>query len=155
MRRTIGLILIVGGIAAGLAGVALATSGVGVTGLLIAQGRVAESAKARIPEGKDVVMVQNTFVAGGSSGWHTHPGLAVIVVQSGEITLYREAVGGGTCHTHTYHAGQVFYEHHNVAQNAINHGSTDTVVGVTFFAVPHGIPGSFRIDQPNPGDCGP
>jgi quercetin dioxygenase-like cupin family protein len=153
MRKAIGLILIVSGVAAGLTGVALATSGVGVTSVLIAQGQAANGARARIPEGKDVVMVQNTFIPGGSSGWHTQPGLAVVVVQSGEITLYREAVGGGACHTRTYHAGQVFYERHAIAQNAVNHGSTDTVVGVTFFQVPHG--GLFRIDQPDPGDCGP
>ena len=155
MRRVIGLMLIVGGIAAGVGGVALATSGVGVTGVLIAQGQAAVGTRARIPESKDVVMVQNTFVPGGSSGWHTHPGLAVVVVQSGEITLYREAVGGGACRARTYHAGQVFYERHNIAQNGVNHGDTDTVVGVTFFAVPHGVPGAFRIDQPDPGNCGP
>jgi len=155
MRRTIGLILIVGGLAAGLAGVALATSGVGVTGLLIAQGQTAAGTRTHIPKGQDVVMVQNTFVPGGYSGWHTHPGLAVVVVQSGQIKLYRERVGGGPCRATTYHAGQVFYERHNIAQNGVNNGTIDTVVGVTFFNVPHGVPGAFRIDQPNPGNCGP
>jgi quercetin dioxygenase-like cupin family protein len=152
MRRTIGLLLIVGGLAAGFAGVALATPGIGGTSVLIAQGQAAEGTQARIPGGKDVVMVQNTFIPGGSTGWHTHPGLTVIVVQSGEITLNREAVGGGACRIHTYHAGQVFYERPAIAQNAVNHGSTNAVVGVTFFNVAHG--GSSRIDQPDPGDCG-
>ena len=130
----------------------LATPPVGSTTVMIASGQqVVDSEKIKSREGTDVVVVQNTFVPGGSSGWHSHPGVAVIVVQSGAITLYRERIGGGECRTHTYTAGQTFLEFPKNMQNGVNQGSVNAVVAVTFFQVPH--LGLARIDQPDPGDC--
>jgi quercetin dioxygenase-like cupin family protein len=129
-----------------------ATPPVNVTPVTLAQGQqVAESGSIGTSHGTDVVVAQNTFAPGGSSGWHSHPGVAVAVVQSGQITLYKEPIGGGECRTHTYSAGQTFFERPGNMQNGVNNGSTDAVLFVTFFKVPHA--GSARIDQPDPGDC--
>lgn len=132
-------------------GIGAATPPVDVTSLVLAQGVVSHEFEARATEGTDVVVAQNTFLPGGSSGWHSHPGASVIVVQSGQLTIYRERISGGPCEARTYQAGDSFIERSAYLHNGVNEGTTDTVVVVTFFRVPHG--GSARIDQPDPGDC--
>ena len=90
------------------------------------------------------------FRPGGFSGWHSHPGTAVLVIDSGELTVFSEPVGGGKCSIHTFTAGQVFLEQPNDEENTVA-GTAGAHVGVTFFNVPHG--GPTRIDRPDPGDC--
>ena len=36
----------------------------------------------------DVIVQQVTIAPGGSTGWHSHPGPAVVIVKSGSLTLY-------------------------------------------------------------------
>lgn len=64
-----------------------------------------------------------TYEPGAYSGWHSHPGVVIAVVQSGTVT--RE-VG---CRTETFTAGQSFTETdpHNVS----NLGSEDAVLSIT------------------------
>ena len=131
--------------------VARADSGVGFTSVVIGVGQINRSPEINIVKGTDVVTVQNTIAPAGSSGWHSHPGIAVLVVQSGAVTLHTEDVTGGPCRTRTYSAGQVFIERPDHTNDAVNSGSVDAVVVVTFFNVPHG--GLARIDRPNPGNC--
>ena len=47
-----------------------------------------------------------TFQPGGSTGWHIHPGPALVTVKTGQLTLHR-AKG---CRTRTFGAGQTFLE---------------------------------------------
>src|SRR5215469_16647200 len=47
--------------------------------------------------GTDVAMAQITVDPGGSSGWHSHPGGAIIVVKTGTLNIYRSV--GGQCQT--------------------------------------------------------
>jgi quercetin dioxygenase-like cupin family protein len=147
-----GAVLAVGIVAFG-SGVGTATPPINATSVLLAQGVVAHDFKARAVEGTDIVVAQNTFQAGGSSGWHSHPGTTVVTVQTGQITIHKELLGGGPCVVHTYSAGQTFVERPSYEINGVNEGTTETVAVVTFFRVPHG--GSARIDQPDPGDCPP
>jgi hypothetical protein len=44
----------------------------------------------------DVVTQTVTFAPGGYSGWHSHPGLAILSVKSGTLTFYEaeDACGG-------------------------------------------------------------
>jgi quercetin dioxygenase-like cupin family protein len=102
-----------------------------------------------LTEGMDVVVSRITVIPGGSSGWHSHPGGAIAIVQQGELTLY-EAVGNH-CDVTVYTAGQTFVERPNDVVNAVNTGSTNFIVVATFPGVPVG--GSSRIDRPNPGTC--
>lgn len=132
-------------------GMVLATPPVGAVTVLLAQGQNGYSRTIPSQAGTDVVTVQNTFPPAGSSGWHSHPGVAVVVVASGEITLNREPIGGGPCQVLTFTAGQTFFEWASFMQNGVNNGSVDAVVYVTFFNVPHA--GSARIDQPDPMNC--
>jgi quercetin dioxygenase-like cupin family protein len=138
-------------ILASMNGIGAATPPVDATSVVLAQGQVAHEFEARATEGTDIVVAQNTFAPGGQSGWHSHPGATVVVVQSGAITIYRERIAGGECESQTYQAGESFVERAAYEHNGVNEGAIDAVVAVTFFRVPHG--GSARIDQPDPGDC--
>jgi quercetin dioxygenase-like cupin family protein len=116
----------------------------------------------------DIVVSKITVAPGGSSGWHSHPGGAIVVVQQGEITIYKSAGKGDDegsqsqsdreggvrfphCVITRYTQGQAFSEGPGDVVDAVNTGSTDFVLFVTFPGVPVG--GASRIDQPNPGTC--
>jgi len=136
---------------ASAAAVASATDGSGETKIVIARGQSDHSFGIQQRKGNDVVTNHNMFAPGGFSGWHSHPGAVVLVIQAGDLTVYSEPIGGGECSVHTYAAGQVFLEHPEDEQNVVNTGTVPAVLAVTFFNVPHGGPS--RIDQPDPGNC--
>jgi quercetin dioxygenase-like cupin family protein len=102
-----------------------------------------------LEQGADIVVAKITVLPGGSSGWHSHPGGAIVVVQSGEVTLYTSV--GNHCDVTVYTQGQSFVERPGEVNQAVNAGSAPYVLFVTFPGVPVG--GSARIDQPNPGTC--
>ncbi|HEV8596241.1 MAG TPA: cupin domain-containing protein [Candidatus Dormibacteraeota bacterium] len=126
-----------------------ATPASGVTGTTLARGTNQSPGTIPIKQGMDVVVATNTFAPGGSSGWHSHPGGAIVVVVSGQLTDYNSI--GGHCVATTYTAGQAFIERPGVLQLAVNNGTTDTVVYVTFPSVPDGAPS--RTDEAAPADC--
>ena len=104
--------------------------------------------------GTDVAMAQITVNPGGSSGWHSHPGGAIIVVAQGTLTKYH---AGGTyrhgnrCEITTYNAGQAFIEAPGEVDQVINTGTIPYILYVTFPLVPQGA--ATRIDQADPGTC--
>ena len=99
--------------------------------------------------GADVAMVQITVDPGGSSGWHSHPGGAIIVVKQGSLTVYSPV--GGSCETTTYSAGQAFIERPGEVDDVLNQGTIPYVLYVTFPRVPQGE--SPRTDELDPGTC--
>jgi quercetin dioxygenase-like cupin family protein len=99
--------------------------------------------------GTDVAMAQITVNPGGSSGWHSHPGGAIIVVKQGSLTVYESL--GTKCETTTYTAGDAFVERPGEVDQVINTGTSPYVLFVTFPRVPHGA--SPRTDEPDPGTC--
>ena len=124
--------------------VGLATAGLGERGrcskrgprkrichVLIGRGQTDQSFSIHQRKGNDVVTVENTEAHGGFSGWHSHPGTAVLVVQSGEFTLFSERVKGGKCHVHTYRAGDVYLEQPGDEENGVNYGTEPAVLAVT------------------------
>lgn len=96
----------------------------------------------------DIVMNNNSMAAGGTSGWHTHPGITIVAIKSGALTLYDG--DDPRCRPKTYSAGQVFVEvggHVHIARN-------EGAVGAewyTTYVVPAG--GPTRVDAPAPGNC--
>ena len=127
----------------------MATPPVGFSSQLVGRGTYMSHGTLPIEQGLDIVVSKITVVPGGSSGWHSHPGGAIAIVQQGELTLYVSV--GNHCDITTYTAGQAFVERPSDVVNAVNTGSTDFIVVATFPGVPIG--GSSRIDQPNPGTC--
>jgi quercetin dioxygenase-like cupin family protein len=94
----------------------------------------------------DVVMQTITSPPGGSSGWHRHPGVVLVAVQSGTVTLYNHH-----CRTTQYGPGQGFVEFGNDAVLVRNNTTSNAVLYVTLIAPKNAT--SPRIDKPQPADC--
>jgi len=128
---------------------ALATAGGGVTAGAQVRGTLTQDVKVNADRIKfqtkgatDVVVQTTSYVPGGFSGWHTHPGFVLVVVESGAITVQ---VG---CSFNTYSATQSFYESGTTPIMARNLGTSPVVVRITYI-VPQGSP--VRIDVPQSG----
>jgi quercetin dioxygenase-like cupin family protein len=142
----------------GLTGTALATAPSGQTLNLLARGSTERvdvehddiELESRGPV--DVAVATVTFAAnGGSSGWHHHPGLVLVVVKSGEVTFYDEK-----CRSEVHNAGETFIESSDAPGLAKNHGPVDAVVEATFIvpaSTPPAPPTPLRIDDPQPTRC--
>jgi quercetin dioxygenase-like cupin family protein len=95
----------------------------------------------------DVVTVSVTGGAGSHSGWHYHPGPAIVIVRRGTLTSY--TVEQGECRRTEYPAGTALVEgtaHHIV----VNEGTAEIELSVVFFT-PAGA--AQRIDTADPGIC--
>ena len=142
----------------------LATPGSGTTGVVAARAAFADVVDLKfsikddhrgrdniqVRNAGDTVMQQITFQPGGHSGWHSHPGPAVVLVASGELTFYDG--DDESCTGRTFVAGQALIDPgQDHVHFAANQGLTPTVVWVTYFDVPPGM--SPRDDVPAPGHC--
>jgi quercetin dioxygenase-like cupin family protein len=144
-------------VSAGLAGLITAmtlgtsgaTSPVGLTNIGLARGTNMSDGTIPLKAGSDVAVAQITVGQGGSSGWHSHPGGAIVVVQQGSLTVYRSV--GSECQSATYTAGQAFIERPGEVNQVINASADPYVLYVTFPRVPQGS--SARTDEPDPGTC--
>jgi cupin domain len=56
----------------------------------------------------DMVVRTHDYAAGGSTGWHTHPGPVFINVVQGEVTFYE--ADDPTCTRHVVSAGQGYVD---------------------------------------------
>ena len=126
-----------------------ATPPSGLVNVPLARGTNASHGNLPLQVGTDVAMAQITVDPGGSSGWHSHPGGALIVVQTGTLTVYRSV--GGQCQPTTYRTGQAFIERPGEVDDVLNTGTVPYVLFVTFPRVPQGV--SARTDEPDPGTC--
>jgi quercetin dioxygenase-like cupin family protein len=153
MKRAVGWALASVGLAAVVTAMTLGTSGatppVGLTNIGLARGTNASDGTIPLKAGSDVAMAQITVGPGGSSGWHSHPGGAIIVVQQGSITVYRSI--DSQCQIATYGAGQAFIERPGEVDQVINETTDPYTLFVTFPRVPRGA--SARIDEPDPRTC--
>lgn len=119
-------------------GVALATPPSGVTPTVHALGATlsenvkvnADRIKFQTKDPVDVSVLTLKVEPGGTTGWHSHPGLAVIAVTKGTGTLYF-----ADCRAKTYHAGQAFVEAGDDRPTAFrNETSSPVVLTVSFIA---------------------
>jgi quercetin dioxygenase-like cupin family protein len=90
----------------------------------------------------DLVAQQVTFAPGAYSGWHHHPGVILVLVKSGTVTVHDE-----NCQTKSYSAGQAFIEGGSEPMLVSNEGS-ETAVDVATQVAPAGSP--FRIEDDPP-----
>ena len=150
-----------GVLAAALATVVFATPGSGVVGTVMARAGFAETVDIKlklrdesevihVPQAGDTVIQKIVVAPGGHTGWHSHHGPAIAVVQNGELTVYSS--DDPTCTGRPYGAGQGFVDsgqgHVHVARNLTGQ---DTEVWVTYLDVPPGE--SVRVDAADPGTC--
>jgi quercetin dioxygenase-like cupin family protein len=149
----------VGAAACGLvAAAALASPPSGFTPTnLVPEGEIAESSHVNSDRvklqtnGPVDVRVQRVDIApGGHSGWHHHPGVVIVAVQSGTVTYV-----DSDCEATSYGAGSpngsVFVESDDEPHEARNLTDQPATVYATFVA-PDADPGVFRIEDP-PFNC--
>jgi quercetin dioxygenase-like cupin family protein len=147
VRKTFAL-AILGVVAAVAAGAALATPPLFFTGTPIARGTTPGHFKIKLQDSSspaDAAILQVTQAPGGHSGWHAHPGPAVVIVKSGQLTIQQAK----DCSSTTYTAGQVAIEPAGHVHIARNTGTTTLELWITFLDVPVGA--NPRIDAPDPG----
>ncbi len=94
----------------------------------------------------DFVTRTITFAVGSTSGWHSHPGIVLVTVESGSLVRY-----GADCSSEPIPAGKAFVESGDDPGLVRNEGSVDAVTTATFM-VPAGTTLlNLRIDHDNPG----
>ena len=94
----------------------------------------------------DVSMVTLTLDPGATTGWHSHPGLAVIAVAEGTGKLY-----SADCIARTYSAGEAFVEAGDDTPTAFTNESASPVVLTVTFIAPQGS--ALAHPEADPG-CG-
>jgi quercetin dioxygenase-like cupin family protein len=101
---------------------------------------------ARKVPAADFAVQQVTLAPGGATGWHTHPGPALVLVRTGEFTLYNAEAG---CTPTTYKAGQSFVDagfgNVHIGRNEAPAGNVELYV---VYLAPAGA--GVRIDAPKP-----
>lgn len=85
------------------------------------------------------------FAPGSFTGFHHHPGVVIVSVQSGSLTLV-----DGSCATEVHGTGSVFVEGENHAHQAVSPGGA--IVYVTYIVPRDYSPASekFRVEEPVP-----
>jgi quercetin dioxygenase-like cupin family protein len=148
------LVLVLGAItaiAAAGATIALANSGtLSTTTILGHRATLADSARANQDgvkfqtKGPTDVLVQTiTFQPQGNSGWHFHPGVVLVVVESGTVTTH-----DADCETRTYGPHSSFVESGTAPFMVSNESQTQNAVVYATLVVPAGSP--FRIETAQP-----
>lgn len=137
MKKLIGGAAFLAGIAVVIVATALATPGTGFKErTVIARGTLAPHFKIKLQNSSlpgDVVVQKFVLGPGGQSGWHLHPGPAVVTIKSGELTLDQD-----DCSSATYSAGQVAVEPTEDVHRVRNVGAVDLEFWVTFLDIPVG-----------------
>jgi len=104
----------------------------------------ADRIKFQTKDPVDVSVVTLTVEPGGTTGWHSHPGFAVIAVTQGTGTLY-----SADCQAKTFDTGQAFVESGDDPPTVFRNESTETVVLTVSFFAPRGA--DLRREETNPG----
>jgi quercetin dioxygenase-like cupin family protein len=171
MRKTLGWMLLLSGTL--LAGSAQATDPKGFKGLTLATGSFQDLnlfnhwflspptgrwdhwrlnlwyAHLQTHGTSDLFVQDNTWDAGGSTGWHTHPGASLIIVTQGTVTVYEG--DDPECTPHVYTVGNTFVDSGGGHVHLIRNETSAVAKTVAVQLVPHGP--MRRIDAPESGNC--
>ena len=137
------------------AGVAVATPPQGVTPTPLGRGTFSEQAKVHTSnikakiEPSDFVVLSLHFAPGGTTGWHSHPGPAMVIVQEGTFTLYNAS--DPECQPHRYGPGQAFVDKGGGNVHIGRNETRKPVRVLVTFVIPEGA--APTIDAPDPGTC--
>lgn len=97
----------------------------------------------------DLYVQDNTWEAGGSTGWHTHPGASLIIVTQGTVTAYEG--DDPSCTPHVYTVGDTFVDSGGGHVHLIRNETAIAAKTIAVQLVPHGP--MRRLDAPAPGNC--
>lgn len=105
----------------------------------------------QVNDAADTIVQQVTVQPGGFTGWHSHPGPAIVVVAQGTFTYYDG--DDPTCTGFPYGPGETFVDlGQGHVHSARNEGTEVVQVYVTYFDVPATVLSPF-IPADNPGVC--
>jgi quercetin dioxygenase-like cupin family protein len=162
-RWVLAILLVVLG-AAAYVGSVLATPSAGFTSTTLAKAQLGElkikghskaddwKVKLKTKGLSDLDVQSNVFAAGGSSGWHTHPGPSLITVTAGTVTVYDG--DDPSCTPHVYSATEInngFVDVGGGDVHLIRNEGTVEARTVVVQLIPTGA--ARRIDAPAPGNC--
>jgi quercetin dioxygenase-like cupin family protein len=91
----------------------------------------------------DLLMQTITFKPHGNSGWHFHPGVVIVIVESGHVTTH-----DANCLTTSYGPHESFVESGTTPFMVSNEDETTNAVVYATFVVSAGSP--FRIETDPP-----
>jgi quercetin dioxygenase-like cupin family protein len=152
LNRRLVLAVIAGAVsvAAGAATIALANPGNTLTTILGHRATLSDSVqvnddriKFQTKDAVDMVTQKVTFPTNGTSGWHFHPGVVLVVVESGHLTSH-----DASCQTRTYGPGEAFVESGTAPFMVSNENTTETAIDVATQVAPAKSP--FRIEAEPP-----
>ncbi|HET6817651.1 MAG TPA: cupin domain-containing protein [Mycobacteriales bacterium] len=123
---------------------ATASPGSGASGTVVAQGTTGDQVHVQSTGATRMVYQRVTIQPNGFTGWHTHPGPLLVVVESGTLTHYDRH-----CNVATYHAGDAFEETPgaNAVHMGANYGAEPVVLDVTYI-LPADAPLRDEADAP-------
>jgi quercetin dioxygenase-like cupin family protein len=158
MRRTTLLVTVGVSVLAFLAlvvGAALATTPKGVTPTPLTRATLgtfeAEHNSIEVESERtsaDFALAKVVIEPGGTTGWHHHPGVALVSVNSGAVTEYDK-----NCHKSVFKAGKGFVESNGEVHVVRNRGKADAVLYVTFIAPTKTPADGLVILDPKPKGC--
>jgi hypothetical protein len=123
MRKHLLVLLALSAVSAIAVGVAWATMGSGVTATPLARGAGGEfrikdeGFRLRAKESTDVALVNVKLGPNGYTGWHGHVSQSLVVVKTGQISMYKP--GKRACEVSVHNAGTTFV-HPEGAHNFVN-----------------------------------
>lgn len=97
----------------------------------------------------DLYVQSNVWQAGGSTGWHSHPGHSLIIVTAGTVTAYEG--DDPNCKPSVYTQGMGFVDPGGDHVHILRNEGTVTASTITVQLIPAGA--QRRIDAPSPGNC--
>jgi quercetin dioxygenase-like cupin family protein len=96
----------------------------------------------------DVAVAKVVLKPGGSTGWHYHPGVTVVSVNSGAVTEYDKK-----CHKTFLKAGKGFVESNHEVHVVRNQGKAKAVLYATLIVPTSTTDEGLRVDAPKPKNC--
>jgi quercetin dioxygenase-like cupin family protein len=96
----------------------------------------------------DFALAKVVIEPGGTTGWHHHPGVALVSVNSGSVTEYDK-----NCHKSVIKAGEGFVESNSEVHVVRNRGKANAVLYVTFIAPTKTPADGLVILDPKPKGC--
>ena len=100
---------------------------------------VADASTVRTSGPAELVVQTMTYAAGETSGWHSHPGLHLVTVISGTLTVY-----GPDCQPRRYGPGQLYIGGDSL-HLARNEGEVPVEMGVTYLTTAGQSMAGFRV----------
>jgi hypothetical protein len=139
-----------------LVAVALGSPGSGVTATTLVTANLdntvsvnSDRVKFKTKEATDVRVQRLDFAPGSFTGWHHHPGIVIVAVESGALTLW-----DSDCNSTTYGPGlpdgAVFVEGGDHPREATSANGATTYVT---YVAPSADPPVFRLEDPDLGRC--